>query len=78
MVPNEIDNAPNPSARVVPLDRETRTALDTGDTAYHLNRSQQTLRIWACKGTGPIKPVRINGRLAWPVADIRRLLGVAQ
>lgn len=36
-----------------------------------------TLRGWACYGTGDIQPQRVNGRLAWPVADIRKLLGVA-
>ncbi len=28
-------------------------------------------------GTGPIRALRINGRLAWPVAELRRVLGVA-
>ena len=61
----------------VPLDAENRTAVDTKTAAYHLNRAQQTLRIWACFENGPLRPLRVNGRLAWPVADIRRLLGVA-
>lgn len=26
---------------------------------------------------GPLRPIRVHGRLAWPVAEIRRLLGVA-
>ncbi|HRK36811.1 MAG TPA: DNA-binding protein [Burkholderiaceae bacterium] len=62
---------------LVPLENETRTALPTPEAAYHLNRAQQTLRIWACKENGPLRPVRINGRLAWPVSDLRRVLGVA-
>ena len=61
----------------VPLGEETRSALPTGEAAFHLNRANQTLRIWACCENGPLRPLRINGRLAWPVADIRRLLGVA-
>ena len=61
----------------LPLDQETRSALCTSDAAFHLNRADQTLRIWACKENGPIRPIRINGRLAWPVADLRKLLGVA-
>lgn len=61
------------------LERETRTALPTGEAAFHLNRAQQTLRLWAMRdGTGPIRPLRINGRLAWPVSELRRVLGVAQ
>jgi len=39
-------------------------------------RRPQTMRGYACKG-GPLRPIRINGRLGWAVADIRKLLGVA-
>ena len=63
--------------QLTPLALETRTALPTTEAAGHLNRSQQTLRIWACMETGPLRPVRVNGRLAWPVAEIKRVLGVA-
>ena len=63
---------------VAPLATETRSALPTHEAAIHLNRAQQTLRIWACKENGPIRPIRINGRLAWPVAEIRRLVGCAE
>lgn len=59
------------------LEQETRTALPTAEAAFHLNRAQQTLRIWASRDAGPIRPHRVNGRLAWRVADIRKLLGVA-
>ena len=58
----------------LPLDLETRTAIPTDASAYHLNRKCQTLRAWACLENGAIRPVRINGRLAWNVADIRNLL----
>ena len=61
----------------VSLALETRTALPTCEAAYHLNRAQQTLRLWAMREDGPLRPVRINGRLAWPVSELRRvLLGV--
>jgi len=60
----------------VPLSNERRAALPTSETAAHLGRQAQTLRAWASKGTGPIKPLRINGRLAWRTADVRRLLEV--
>ena len=59
------------------LERETRTTLPTGEAAFHLNRAQQTLRLWAMRENGPLRPLRINGRLAWPVSDLRRILGVA-
>ncbi len=57
-----------------PLDSEVRAAVPTDCAAYHLTRRPQTLRAWACHEDGPLRPVRINGRLAWPVAEIRRLL----
>lgn len=60
-----------------PLALETRTALPTPEAAYHLNRATQTLRIWAMRNDGPVKALRVGGRLAWPVADIKRLMGVA-
>ena len=62
----------------VTLDRETRVAVDTDCAAWHLNRKPQTLRVWACDESGPLRPIRINGRLAWPVAELRRVLGAAQ
>ena len=63
---------------VVSLDRETRAAVDTATAAYHLNRQPQTLRVWASAGTYPpdLRPTRVMGRLAWPVAGLRRVLGV--
>jgi hypothetical protein len=57
------------------LDNEIRAAIPTQEAAFHLNRTQQTMRLWACQENGPIRPLRINGRLAWPVASIRSLLG---
>jgi hypothetical protein len=60
-----------------PLPRETRSNLPTFEAAHHLNRAQQTLRLWAIRNDGPIKCIRINGRLAWPVDDLKRLLGVS-
>lgn len=56
------------------LDRETRTAVPTDTASHYLNRKPQTLRAWACHENGPIRPVRINGRLGWKVAEIRALL----
>lgn len=61
----------------VALERETRATLPTPEAAYHLNRAQQTLRLWAMRQDGPVRPLRINGRLAWPVAQLRKVLGVS-
>lgn len=51
-----------------------RQTLTTAKAAKALNRAPQTLRTWACYENGPIRPVRINGRLAWPVDEIAQLL----
>ncbi len=60
-----------------PLEQVSRPAVDTAAAAYYLTRRPQTLRGWACMENGPIRPLRINGRLAWPVSELRRVLGVA-
>ena len=60
-----------------PLEHITRPTVDTAAAAYYLNRQQQTLRGWACLENGPLRPIRINGRLAWKVEDLRRVLGVS-
>lgn len=52
-----------------------QAVVPTDVAAAALNRRPQTLRKWACLENGPIRPVRINGRLAWHVADIQALLG---
>lgn len=54
--------------------RENRTVIDTNEAAFHLGRKPQTLRKWACHEDGPLRPVRIMGRLAWNVADIMRIV----
>lgn len=65
------------SKHLVALRDETRDTVDTSAAAYYLNRSPQTLRFWASRETGPLRPRRVNGRLAWPIAEIRTLLGVS-
>lgn len=60
--------------KFIPLAEVTNPTVPTDAAAYYLNRKPQTMRQWACLENGPIRPVRINGRLAWNVADIRNLL----
>ena len=57
-----------------PLAEESRAVVPTECAAHHLNRRPQTLRAWACLENGPIRPVRIHGRLGWRTADIRGLV----
>ena len=62
----------------IPLHLETRTHVTTAVMCRHLGRKEQTARGWASAETFPdgMRPLRVNGRLAWPVAGIRRVLGV--
>jgi hypothetical protein len=64
----------NPSSQHTQLP----AVLPTDQAAQRLNRKPQTLRKWACLENGPIRPIRINGRLAWLVSDLQRLLEAAQ
>ena len=58
------------------LEQETRSAVPTAEPAFHLNRAQQTLRLWAMHNDGPVKFLRINDRLARHTDAICKLLGV--
>ena len=51
-----------------------RDTLPTNEAASVINRRPQTLRKWAALECGPIRPLRINGRLAWRVGDLAALL----
>ena len=58
-----------------PLESITKPNLTTEEAAYYCDRAAQTLRFWACKQpVGVPRPIRVRGRLAWPVAQIRDLL----
>ena len=59
-----------------PLELLNKPTVDTAHAAYLLTRRPQTLRAWACLENGPLRPVRINGRLAWSVSELKRVLGV--
>lgn len=67
----------SPQPLLMPLAEETRATVDTATAARHLNRKPQTLRGWASLDSGPLRPIRIHGRLAWNTDDIRKLLGVS-
>lgn len=65
-------------ADFVPLHLETRTHVSTAVMCRHVGRREQTARGWASAQTYPpaLKPIRVMGRLCWPVAGIRSVLGV--
>ncbi len=60
--------------QVVKSTTDLPEVLTTKLAAKAINRAPQTLRKWACLENGPIRPIRINGRLAWRVSDLQKLL----
>lgn len=52
--------------------------LVTDEAADALRFAPQTLRKWACTECGPIRPVRVGGRLLWRRSDIELLLSGGQ
>jgi hypothetical protein len=48
--------------------------VNTAEAAVLLGLAPQTLRRWACYGSGPVRPSHVNGRLRWPVQAIRDAL----
>ena len=61
-----------------PLEQETRPTVGTAAYAHYMHISPQSARLHACKGTGPVMPIRLAGiqGLHWPTDEIRRVLGV--
>ena len=73
----QLTTATTPNLQTIfpPLETVNRPTVPTDQAAYYLNRQPQTLRSWASlQPTGVIRPIRINGRLAWNVAEIKALL----
>lgn len=60
---------------LTPICDVTTPYVGTAAAAAYLNRKPQTLRNWHCSKRGPLTPRSINGRLAWPVTEIRRVMG---
>ncbi len=61
-----------------PLELVTKPRLTTAELAHYSNLAEQTWRIKACRETFPegMRPIRVCGRLAWPTAGAKKLLGV--
>jgi len=74
MFVNSWPSATSAAAIFPPLEAVTSPTVPTAAAAFYLGRTPQTLREWACRQTGPLSPLRINGRLAWPTAKLRQIL----
>jgi hypothetical protein len=53
---------------------DVEQTVPTDEGAVLLGVEPQTMRRWACEGSGPIRPRKVNGRLRWSVSEIRALL----
>lgn len=71
---SELHSSLNIISQALSAKNKIPLVLPTNEAASVLNRRPQTLRAWACLENGPIRPIRINGRLAWRVSDIQSLL----
>jgi hypothetical protein len=62
-----------------PLELVTKPNLTTKELAYYSDMSEQTWRVKACYDSAPegLRPLRVCGKLAWPTAGAKKLLGVA-
>lgn len=60
-----------------PLESVTRPNLTTKELCHYANIAEQTAWVWACKESGPVRPIRIGRRLGWPTKAVKQLCGVA-
>lgn len=60
-----------------PLEQVTKPNLTTKELCYYGNIAEQTAWLWACKESGPVRPIRIGRRLNWPTKAVKQLCGVA-
>ena len=60
------------------LETITRPNLTTEELAYYSHMTAQAWRVKACYDTTPegLRPLRVCGKLAWPAAGAKKLLGV--
>ena len=69
---------PGAGSKFQPLELETRPTVNTAAAAFYLRKAEQTLRIYACRECGPLRPIRVGAHLHWRTDDIRKLLGVSK
>jgi predicted DNA-binding transcriptional regulator AlpA len=60
-----------------PLEAVTKPNLTTKEFCHYTNLAEQTAWLYACKETGPIRPIRIGRKLNWPTSEVKKLCGVA-
>lgn len=61
-----------------PLEEVTKPNLTNREMAHYSNMKEQTWRAYACYDNAPggLRALRVGGRLQWPTAQAKKLLGV--
>lgn len=72
-----MSNKSVPSADFPSLETVTKPNLTTKEFCHYANLAEQTAWLYACKETGPIRPIRIGRKLNWPTNEVKKLCGVA-
>jgi hypothetical protein len=67
----------NQSSEFPPLELVTKPNLTTKEFCFYTNLAEQTAWLYACKESGPVRPIRIGRRLNWPTKAVKELCGVA-
>lgn len=65
-----------PEERLAQLIQSGTSLVGHTDFAKIMGLKANTIRVWATRGNGPIKPVIINDTYKWRLTDIRNLVGV--
>lgn len=60
-----------------PLEQVSKPNLTTKEFCFYTNLAEQTAWVYACKESGPVRPIRIGRRLNWPTKAVKELCGVA-
>ncbi|OTG86105.1 hypothetical protein B9T31_08675 [Acinetobacter sp. ANC 4558] len=65
-----------PEERLTQLIESGASLVNTVDAAIILGLKPNTLRVWASRGKGDLKPVMTNNGAKWRLSDIRNLVGI--
>lgn len=64
-----------PEERLAQLINSGASLVSTKDAAIILGYKENTLRVWASRGSGDLTPVRTKNGAKWRLTDIRNLVG---
>ncbi|MDM1330226.1 hypothetical protein [Acinetobacter indicus] len=64
-----------PEERLAQLIKSGVSLVGHTDFAKIMGCKANTVRVWATRGNGPIKPVIVNDMYKWRLTDIRNLVG---